>query len=66
MLPTYENQIKHVFMLNFSLLMEGSNKKDEMAHLDSDASNELFDTLERWEAVLKHRKSLDFQVPPCP
>jgi hypothetical protein len=38
----------------------------ELAHLDSDTSNELFETLDRWNVYLEHWNSKDFQVPPCP
>lgn len=37
-----------------------------MARLDGEASNELFGVLSEWNDYLEHRKSQDFQVPPCP
>ncbi len=37
-----------------------------VTRLDGEASNELFETLADWNIYLEHRKSHDFQVPPCP
>jgi len=36
-----------------------------VVRLDSETSNELFETLEAWNTLLEHPKSSDFQVPPC-
>jgi len=41
-------------------------KDFRVARLDGATSNELFEVLAEWNDYLEHRKSHDFQVPPCP
>jgi hypothetical protein len=38
----------------------------KMVDRDGLTSNQLFDVLIEWNTYLEHRKSEDFQVPPCP
>jgi hypothetical protein len=40
--------------------------RGEVASLDGDTSNELFETLATWNTLLEHRRSDDQAVPPCP
>jgi hypothetical protein len=37
-----------------------------LARLDDETSNQLFEVLSDWDAQLKHLRSHDPQVPPCP
>jgi hypothetical protein len=50
----------------FKLLGEILGSEKRMARLEGAVSNELFDILAEWNHYLEHRKSDDFQVPPCP
>jgi hypothetical protein len=52
---------------SFNALHQAANFFErQMARLDGETSNELFETLAEWNAVLEHRKPSGFQVPPCP